>query len=770
MEEWHVLMDRRDFWCLAALAAIPTLFFADVLFAGSNFYHPDLFLYHFPMKHIVREAMLSGEFPFWNRYYSGGQPIAANPAYELFYPLQWLILVGSYRFGFALHIVAHVYVALAGMYLLLREMRLGRPAALFGSLSFGMGGLLIGGLPMLPTFFVWSLAPIVGWGVLRALRKPSAARIAAAALCAGTQLIIGEPIALAQVWLLILAGALIASGFPRTIRILLVIGIAALLVAAVQIAPAVDHVHDSIRSKGIPYVTVAEFAMPPGRPVEILIPHWYGRYSALELTYWGGDAFPRRNPYLPSLYNGIAVAILAIAGFLLRARGSIVVVSLSLLSYVVAIGDRTPLLRALYDAGIARGLRYPEKFAAMGIVALTVFAAAIADRLLSGDDRTRRAAIIASAIVAGACAIPLLWSLMPGFTQSFVAFWHLVPREIPLASLARTNWLVGLAVPVVLLLLIVLLPRLDHRRWMLIAFTVVLFDLAFTLDGLVARMPASYLTPPDVVKLFDRDRDHYNVLHRGEWQASGPQPQMLRRLLGPWVIRNGIAPFSLAGWGVRTILEVDFDETALLPTHDMLSAMKKLGDAGFPYWAESFGAIANVRYIVDYRRALLALQAPDIEHAMAVRLTRIANSGTYYFAQEISTADPGAFMRSPGIRRPIAFVTSPLPLLGPGRVLRVAEHANSAVIDVECASTALLVATVTRQKYWTATIDGQPAPLLPVNLAFQGLIVPAGRHTIEMRYRNPLVLGSMAVSLLAVAVAFALIGAALIRRRRIESA
>ena len=55
--------DRRDLGCILLLLAIATIFFSDVLFAGSNFYYRDLFIYHFPMKRIVRDAMLSGEFP-----------------------------------------------------------------------------------------------------------------------------------------------------------------------------------------------------------------------------------------------------------------------------------------------------------------------------------------------------------------------------------------------------------------------------------------------------------------------------------------------------------------------------------------------------------------------------------------------------------------------------------------------------------------------------------------------------------------------------------
>jgi uncharacterized membrane protein YfhO len=86
----------------------------------------------------------------------------------------------------------------------------------------------------------------------------------------------------------------------------------------------------------------------------------------------------------------------------------------------------------------------------------------------------------------------------------------------------------------------------------------------------------------------------------------------------------------------------------------------------------------------------------------------------------------------------------------------VRETANTARIVVETQGRALLVMSVTPHKYWRVTIDGAEAESLRVNVGFQGVIVPsAGRHVIEMRYRNPLVAVGAGVSLLSLlALAF----------------
>src|SRR6202140_2772211 len=141
---------RTDLLALGLLFLIATISFADILFGVNQLYMRDLTRYYYPTKQVLREIVQHGEFPYWNRYFSAGQPIAANPEHEVFYPLTWLILLQSYDLGYRLHILIHIYIGLLGMYALLRSMELRPPAAWFGALSFGLGGLYLSYVNLLP--------------------------------------------------------------------------------------------------------------------------------------------------------------------------------------------------------------------------------------------------------------------------------------------------------------------------------------------------------------------------------------------------------------------------------------------------------------------------------------------------------------------------------------------------------------------------------------------------------------------------------------------
>src|SRR5581483_6020059 len=451
-------------------------------------------------------------------------------------------------------------------------------------------------------------------------------------------------------------------------------------------------------------------------------------------AYWGLHLFQRGSPYLPSIYCGFAVAILALAGIATRQRGWPIVVLISAASYILAIGGRTPLFRWLYDAGL-RSIRYPEKFIAMGLVSLIVFAATVLQRVLDGDPRLRRV----TAAIGGTVAGLLIIAAALCHPALFTSWWHLPTQAAPVAT-AEKHALIGAAVIATLWALAI--GRLGGARIRTFAmFALLLFDLGSFSGEVLPRMPRTFFTPPPIAKSIRGP-----LFHRGEWT----QQRLAAAFSGlspGWTARNALRPFSAASWGMRSVLEADFDETDLLPTHDLLDAMMRLGNSGFPRWGEIFAALADAGTIVDYRpfREGVAGAHGDPAQLQPLIVHPMARHGTYYFPRTLLPID-----RLEAMTPDAALVPFPPFPPAPARVVGVSETSNSATIDVESQGHAFLVATVTRHKNWRATIDGRPARLLPANLAFQGLEVPAGRHRIEMRYRNPLVIWGGAISLIAV--------------------
>src|SRR5262245_6301427 len=62
---------------------------------------------------------------------------------------------------------------------------------------------------------------------------------------------------------------------------------------------------------------------------------------------------------------------------------------------------------------------------------------------------------------------------------------------------------------------------------------------------------------------------------------------------------------------------------------------------------------------------------------------------------------------------------------------------NRFAIETVADKRAALVVSEMNYPGWEATIDGQPAPILPANYLLRGVIVPEGGHRVEMRYTAP---------------------------------
>lgn len=118
-----------------------------------------------------------------------------------------------------------------------------------------------------------------------------------------------------------------------------------------------------------------------------------------------------------------------------------------------------------------------------------------------------------------------------------------------------------------------------------------------------------------------------------------------------------------------------------------------------------------------------------------------------------------------------AVVEEPLaasPTAQPGGIAAYQSRGTQAAeVFVDAPSPALLVVRNVWDPGWRATVDGRPAPVVVADYLLQGVPVPAGRHTVELRYDDPWV----GYGLLGSALALAALAAAafVLRGRRVRA-
>jgi hypothetical protein len=757
---------RHDVLALVVLALLATAFFADVLVGAADFYMRDLTRYYYPTKQILREIVYNGEFPYWNRYFSAGQPIAANPEHEVFYPLTWLILLPSYDFGYRLHILIHIYIGLFAMYALLRSMALRPFPAGVGAFVFGMGGLYLSYVNLLPILFCAAWLPLTCLFVRRFLLDRNLRDFAWAALFLGVQFLVGEPTTVMQTGFLIGMYALYRGWYarPRISKSILgvfwigLISMSGLLIGAAQILPALDHVRDSARSRAFEFDLVSAWSMPFAKLAEVIYPNVLGHISIDQVMwYWGGGLYPGMgSPFLFSIYAGLLIVALAIGAAFVRPRGGRFVLFLVVFSTILALGSHTPLMSWLYKAGIATSIRYPEKFILIGIFAVIVFAAQMLDRMLAGDDGIRDGALGFIAATTCVAVVLAILGFLPIYSTTFMKIWGLTagPNAVRMVTLSRNDWIIAAVRGLLLIALLFTIRTRRRQLWLTLFALFVVADLGLVTWELNPRMPRSFFNPPPVNESIRNNRSDFRIFHEADWYG---QEEAARQFFSTgdavyWIVRNGLFPMTPAGSHIRTVLERDYDKTALLPTIDLVDSVWDVKRSGRKDWAEPFMAMSNTWYrgvYADFKHE----QTRTYNHfkrSLPIHFLETRHSPRYYFADQIVTIrsreDFAAKLSRDSYSPSVAFVGRPSFVPGKGTIRSARESANSATLDVDSEGQTFLVMSVTPHKYWRIEVDGRAVPAVITNIGYQGIVITPGHHIVSMVYRNELVLIGMLLS------------------------
>lgn len=363
---------RRQANVLGALILLAGAAFllGDVLHGSRVIADGDILEYYYPVKTLLRNLFLQGHSLVWNPFLGEGQPLAANPEHELFYPFTWLIFAVPVRVALAISAVAHLALSWAGMLRLLRRLRRSESASIFGAATWSFSGLMVSSIHLYPIFFAWTWIP---WLCAAAAGASStAAMLLQGGLFGGLILLVGEPVTAMLGAVAFLTTLVSCHHLSR--KSLAAVAAAALLALGIGAAswlPGSAIAARSIRGSGLPAAEAGQRSFPVERTAELLVPNAFGDVRPHSFARYQGWRFYSGSvwPFFWGIYSGALLLPLAAAGLLSRRRQGLVFGAVAAFAFAVSLGPRAELWNLLRRSiPGADGVRFPEKF-----LALTLF-------------------------------------------------------------------------------------------------------------------------------------------------------------------------------------------------------------------------------------------------------------------------------------------------------------------------------------------------------------------------------------------------------------
>jgi hypothetical protein len=97
---------------------------------------PDVIKELFPWKYNVIEQIKLGHLPFWNPHNFSGNPLLANFQSAVFYPLNIIFLIFSFKIAWTIFIFLIPLLSAFFTYLFMREIRIGKISSIFSGIVF----------------------------------------------------------------------------------------------------------------------------------------------------------------------------------------------------------------------------------------------------------------------------------------------------------------------------------------------------------------------------------------------------------------------------------------------------------------------------------------------------------------------------------------------------------------------------------------------------------------------------------------------------------
>ena len=714
---------------------------------------------YYPWWSYARESLRSWSVPQWNPYALGGTPFYANAQAAFFSPFSLPLWILPFKYAFGVVAAMRLWVTAFGTYLLCRELRLSFWPSVLGGLAFGFSAFSILWLSY-PVLNVLALLPWALWLVTRLLRTGHALSALALGLVLALALLGGHPGSELHLYAIVALYALLAAAVHESpIRDRLArLGLAgaAMVVAAAVTAFVLIPVARAVPGTvGVEVRSGSALTVPSSAMRTVFFPDWWGRPTGIFL----GGPF---NYNERTIYSGAVILLLAVAAILLRPRWrtSLPFAILAFVGFEAAFGlepvawiiDHAPVLSNDRNARLSLLVQ----------LGTAVLAAIAFDALLARPPKRLSVVIV---FVAAAAVISVGVAATHGSFQDLRTALHHFRTGDDFArpdviELVSVGWWALLA----LLLLVALLARRVTGAATFGAAVLVLtvLDLGHFARGYNPMAPPDRAVPaqPSAVRFL---RAH----------AGG------ERVVGLGVV---LPPDVSMQYGLEDVRGNDppNPDKRYFRFFQLINPNQALGDwlavPALSPLARRMLNLVNVRYIVTAPGPQV-VAGSDLEllyRGADANVYRNGRAVARAFVPRVVTAVSGqdalfTRLRSPSFRPAgEAVVEQALDVRGGrGTVEFVRDHAADGRLRVNLARRSLVVVANSFHKGWHVSVDGNERSLVRVDGILQGVVVPAGRHSVHLTYQTPGLAEGAVVSVIGVFAAAAWSSLLLVRRRRL---
>jgi hypothetical protein len=675
-------------WPYGVLALVLALVMWSAWFSGDRLISGgDTLLQYYPTQYFLRQALSQGEFPFWNPYTFSGVPAFANLNNGFSYPLHWALLWMHPIQG--VNWLIGIHVVLAGIAAAWCAGRLGasKDGQFVSGVAFALGSAAVsriwsGALPFVEVN-AW-LAVATGLAT-RILERRTVVYLA---LAVALLILAGQAeIYLFCLWWLPLFAALSTRGRrpARLISAVLLVGSALALglgLVAFQILPFRELISVSFRQGGISWDVATGWSLPPWQLLEVLSPTIFGDPRG---SYWPDEG---HHWHEQLLYVGI-VPLLAAA--MAGGRWRWACWGLAGVAIALAFGRYAPWY-AWFMAVLPgySSFRVPSKHLTLAALALALAAGL-------GIQRLRGRAVAGTAI--GAATLLFLagvtsdhwlipWISILGGSDKLAQ-----PAVRAAATAFARSGLEGASVILAVAAVGALLPTPWSIRSLILLATL-------ELTVILHPFRINRADPNGIVA----EAQPLSGQSRAAWVGGG----------GAGLANYGPLIKVTQPAGYSPLFSVDYGN---LVTGADQPVLVDVGSADNPVLP-----LLGYSTIVDARQRTVTTASPPAPRAWVARC--VWPGGT----REVRSPD---FPRHECITRADAIEREPPVPAAPASIL--SERYGWQMLAAE--GPGWLVTSEPWYPGWTASIDGQPAVLEPVDGALVGVELPAGAHTITISYR-----------------------------------